>query len=79
MKIRVSELKKGVEVDMPVEWNIKPVRQCPIKYLKDIDRFVLADIKTRKVHTMFTRLTDLIQYTNNRYNYKDVAVEDGEN
>ena len=76
MEITVSELKKGVEVDMPVDWKTRPSTQNTIKYHKEIDRFVLADIKTGAVHVMFSRLPDLVDYTNKLYKYDDIAVEE---
>jgi len=76
MEIKASELRKGVEVDMPVEWKQKPVRQRTIKYEKETDSFVLADIKTNEVHYRYKRLSDLVRTTNEIYNYNDVAVED---
>jgi hypothetical protein len=78
MKIKVRELKQGVEVDMPVEWKKKPVRQLTIKYDAKNNRFVLADIKTGEIHYSYSKLKDLIRTTNKIYNYDDVAIDDEE-
>ena len=78
-EIKASELKQGVEVDMPVEWNRRPPRQLTIKYDKESEMFVLADIKTGEIHYSYSRLSDLVRTTNQLYNYSDVAVEDGDN
>jgi len=76
MEIKASELRSGVESDLPVEWNKKPVRQCTIRYDRETNRYVMSDIKTGEVHYSYTRLTDLVRTTNQIYNYDDVAVED---
>ena len=76
MKIKQSELRKGVEVDLPVEWKRKPVRQCTIKYDEKTKRYVMADIKTGEIHYSYTRLSDLLRTTNQIYNYNDEAEED---
>jgi len=75
-EIKASELKKGVEVDMPVEWNQKPVRQRTIAWDENLQKYVLKDIKTNEIHYSYTKLSDLIRNTNNLYNYHDVAVEE---
>lgn len=76
--IKASELLKGVEVDLPVEWDRKPTRQCTIKYDKESKRFVMADIRTGEVQYSYSRLSDLVRTTNQIYDYNDVAIEDVE-
>lgn len=77
MEITAKELiEYGIEVDMPIEWKHKPVRQLTIKYDHATKRFVLADIKTKEVHYSYTKLKDLIRTTNHIYNYNDVAKEE---
>jgi putative N-acetylmannosamine-6-phosphate epimerase len=76
MKITASELRRGIEVDLPVEWNRKPVRQCTIKYDKDSKRYVMADIKTKEVHYSYARLSDLVRTTNQIYGYSDEGIDD---
>ena len=75
-EIKVSELKQGVEVDMPVEWHRTPVRQCTIAWNETLQRFVLMDIKTKEIQYSYTRLSDLVRTTNQIYEYNDIAVED---
>jgi len=77
MEIKAKELiENGVEVDLPVELDKKPVRQCTIKYEKETESFVVADIKTKEVNYRYKRLSDLVRTTNNLYNYNDVAIEE---
>lgn len=76
MEIKASELRKGVEVDLPVEWDKKPVRQCTIKYIPGMNRYVMADIKTKEIHYSYRWLSDLVRITNEIYNYKDIGVDD---
>jgi len=75
-EIKASELKQGVEVDMPVEWDKKPVRQRTIAWDEERQRYVLKDIKTDEVHYSYRKLSDLVRNTNQLYDYNDVAVED---
>lgn len=78
MEIKEKELiENGVEVDLPIEWNRKPTRQCTIKFDKKTQRFVMADIRTGEIHYSYTRLSDLVRATNRIYDYDDVAIEDG--
>ncbi len=79
MEINAKELiENGVEVDMPVEWDLK--RQLCIKYDHKIKRFVLADIKTGELHYSYDRLSDLVRTTNQMYGEKygtnDIAIEE---
>ena len=76
MKISARQLKEnGVEVDLPVEWNRKPTRQCTIKFDKKMNRFVMADIKTGEIHYSYNVLKDLLRTTNQIYDYDDEAIE----
>ncbi len=76
MEIKAKELREnGVEVDMPVEWNRKPIRQRTIKYSKDMQRYVLSDIRTGEVDYSYTKLSDLVRNTNKIFNMDDVAVD----
>jgi len=76
MEISEKELKEfGVEVDMPIDWSKRPATQSTIKYEKETDSYVLADIKTGEVHYRYKRLSDLVRTTNQLYNYTDRAVE----
>lgn len=73
MEIKASQLKMGVEVDMPVEW--KERRQRTIAYDATKKKFVLKDIKTGEIHYSYTKLSDLIRTTNQIFNYNDIAIE----
>lgn len=76
MEIKARELvENGVEVDLPVEWDKKPTRQCTIKFDKESQRFVMADIRTGEIQYSYTRLSDLLRTTNQIYGYSDVAIE----
>ena len=76
MKIEAKELiESGVEVDLPVEWDKKPTRQCTIKFDKVSKRFVMADIRTGEVHYSYPKLSHLLRVTNRIYNMDDIAVE----
>lgn len=76
MEIKASELRQGVEVDLPVDWSVRPARQCTIRYDAATGRYVMADIKTKEIHYSYTRLSDLLRVTNQLYNYEDIAEED---
>jgi len=76
MEIKASELRKGVECDLPVDWSVRPARQCTIRYDAATGRYVMADIKTKEIHYSYTSLSDLLRVTNRVYDYNDTAVED---
>jgi len=75
-EIKASDLRKGVEVDLPVEWKHRPIRQCTIRYEKETNSYIMSDIKTGEIHYRYGRLSNLIKTTNQIYNYKDKAVDD---
>ena len=77
MEIKASDLRKGVEVDLPVDWSTKPATQSTIKYLAEIKRYVIADIKTGEVFFMSETLEPVVLEANRRYEHiNDTAVED---
>lgn len=77
MEIKASDLRKGVEVDLPVDWSARPATQDTIKYNAEIKRYVIADIKTGAVHFMSETLTPVVIEANRRYKHiNDAAVED---
>lgn len=77
MEIKASDLRKGVEVDLPVDWSTRPATQETIKYIAEIKRYVRADIKTGEVHQMSPNLSDIVNEANSRYEHiNDTAVED---
>ena len=77
MEIKASQLRKGVEVDLPVDWSTQPSTQATIKYNAEIKRYVIADIKTGEVHHMSPNLSDIVSITNNTYKHiNDTVVED---
>lgn len=76
MEIRSKELiENGVEVDLPVEWNKRPTRQCTIRYNKETKKFVMSDIRTKEIHYSYSKLSDLLRVTNKIYDYNDEAEE----
>lgn len=77
MEIRASELRNGVEVDLPVDWSTHPATQDTIKYNSEIKRYVIADIKTGAVHSMSANLSDIVSEANRRYEHiNNTALED---
>ena len=76
MEIKASELRQGVEVDMPVEWKNKPVRQRTIRYNQENKKYELMDIKTKEIHYSYSKLSELVKTTNDVYGYTDIAVDD---
>jgi len=77
MEIKASELRRGVEVDLPVDWSTQPPTQETIKYNAEIKRYVRADIKTGEVHQMSPNLSDIVNEANNMYEHiNDTVVED---
>lgn len=77
MKINAKGLiENGIEVDLPVEWNRNPTRQCTIKYDKQTQRFVMADIRTGEIQYSYTKLSDLLRVTNEIYDMDDEAIEE---
>jgi len=74
MKISKRELMENeVEVDMPVEWKVKPKRQMSIRYKNKY--FELFDIRTGEVHYIYKELEDLVKFTNKYYDYDDEVVD----
>jgi hypothetical protein len=77
MEIKASELRQGMEVDMPIERDKgRYERQRTIKYLKDEKRYALADIRTGEVSYKYDKLSHLLRLTNQIYDYKDTAIDD---
>jgi hypothetical protein len=77
MDIKASELRGGVEVDLPIDWSIRPAKQSTIKYIAGINRYVIADIRTGEVYYMSPKLSDVVIQANSMYKHvNDTAVED---
>jgi hypothetical protein len=77
MEIKASDLRKGVEVDLPIDWSTRPAKQSTIKYIENIDRYVIADIKSGEVFFMSPKLSDVVAQANSQYEHiNDTAVED---
>ena len=73
MEIKKTELKKGIEVDMPIEYDTIPPRQRSIRFKDDF--YELFDIRTKRADFKYRELEDLLRYTNNKFGLKDIAVD----
>ena len=77
MEIKASDLRKGVEVDLPIDWAVNPPIQCTIKYDSESKKYMIAEIKSGTAHYKSPRLSDIVRIANESYQHiDDVAIED---